>query len=155
MGIIFLARQARVLVPRKYYPALAQVFFRLLSMFYKGNWVTCPCCGGNFRRFLPLGKRSNVWCPRCGSMERHRLLWLYLKYKTNLFTDMLTLLHFAPEFIYQKVFKRLPNLAYISADLDSPLAMLKADITNISCQNNAFDVILYSHVLEHIVRPQT
>lgn len=45
----------------------------------------------------------------------------------------------------------MPNLDYISADLDSPLAMVKMDITNILFENNSFDVILCSHVLEHII----
>ncbi len=48
----------------------------------------------------------------------------------------------------------MPNLDYISADLDSPLAMVKMDITNILYEDNSFDVILCSHVLEHVVDDQ-
>ncbi len=120
---------------------------------YIGKQVTCSCCNGSFRKFLSYGvkARENALCPRCESLERHRLLWLYLKNKTNFFTDNLRVLHFAPEYFFQKTFKSMPNLDYISADLTSPFAMVKMDITNIVYEDNSFDVILCCHVLEHII----
>ena len=81
-------------------------------------------------------------------------MWLYLKHKPNLFSDNLRLLHFAPEYILQKNFASFPNLDYVSADLDSPLAMVKADIMNIPYKDDSFDVILCSHVLEHVADDQ-
>ncbi|MBE7444979.1 MAG: methyltransferase domain-containing protein [Planctomycetia bacterium] len=127
----------------------------LKSLIYIGKQVACPCCSGNFRKFLPFGvkARENALCPRCKSLERHRLLWLYLKNKTNFFsdTDNLRVLHFAPEYFFQKIFKSMPNLDYISADLSSSSAMVKMDITNILYEDNSFDVILCCHVLEHII----
>lgn len=94
--------------------------------------------------------RPNAQCPKCGSGERHRLLWLYLKNRTNLFSDKLRVLHFAPEYAFHKAFKSLPNLEYINTDLNSPLAMVKMDITDISIPDGTCDVILCSHVLEHV-----
>lgn len=116
------------------------------------NGVRCPCCKGEFHEFLPYGvkQRLNALCPKCGSLERHRLLWLYLKKKTNLFEAKLHLLHFAPERIFQEVFESAHNLNYISADLYSPKAMFKMDITNIKFDNDWFDVIICNHVLEHV-----
>lgn len=121
-------------------------------LYYTGNNFFCPCCNRAFRKFLPFGvkQRQNAQCPGCDSLERHRLLWLYLKHKTNLFTDRLTILHISPESFSQKEFKSMKNLKYISADLTSPLAMVKMDITEIPCKENSFDVILCSHVFEHI-----
>ena len=117
-----------------------------------GNRFTCPCCKGTFRKFLTYGAnaRPNAKCPKCGLLERHRLIWLFLKNETGLFTDETSLLHFAPEEFFQKQFRLMTNLSYVSADLNSPKAMLKMDITDISFRDNVFDMVLCSHVLEHI-----
>lgn len=102
---------------------------------------------------LPFGvkPRPNAQCPFCFSLERHRLLWLYLKNKTNYFSDRLKVLHFAPEPTFRKIFEKMPNLDYINADINSEIATVKMDITNIAEQSNTYDVILCSHVLEHII----
>ncbi len=119
---------------------------------YYGHRFYCPCCQRSFRKLLPFGVvlRPNARCPKCGSLERHRLLWLYLKQKTNLFTDRLRVLHFAPEAVFQNIFMSMPNLEYVSADLMSPLALMQMDITAVPFGDNAFDVILCNHVLEHV-----
>ena len=78
------------------------------------------------------------------------MLWLYLKYRTTLYEQELRLLHFAPEVIFRNLFMSLPNLDYVSADLDSPIAKVKMNIMNIACRNDAFGAILCSHVLEHV-----
>ena len=144
-------------VPTKYVPALTEVYFSLRSVLYAGDQFTCPCCNEHFRKFLPYGgenPQQNSQCPRCGSAERHRLIWLYLKNKTNFFSANLKVLDIAPIYWFQKIFRSLPNLDYISADLVDPLAMVEMDITNISYEDNYFDVILCSHVLEHIMQEQ-
>ena len=114
--------------------------------------VICPCCGGEFAHFGPsrLRGRPNTKCPNCGSKKRHRLLWLFLHNRTNLFTDPLRVLHFAPEPCFYTTFAALPNLDYITADLEPGRAMLAFDITAIPKEVGAFDAILCSHVLEHV-----
>lgn len=133
---------------------LAQLYSEAphLAARQEGNAFHCPCCGGFFPGFIAGGPvlRPKACCPRCGSLERHRLLWLYLQEKTDFFTRQLSVLHVAPESIFQEQFRKVPNLDYISADIASPLAMVKMDITDIQFPNNTFDVILCSHVLEHI-----
>jgi ubiquinone/menaquinone biosynthesis C-methylase UbiE len=42
------------------------------------------------------------------------------------------------------------NLEYITADIESPLALMKMDITDIPFEDNSFDVILCNHLLEHV-----
>jgi SAM-dependent methyltransferase len=144
----------KAVIPKRYHPYAEQFYLRLLRpLWYVGNRYNCPCCGWHFRKFLPFGikRRPNAQCPKCGSLERHRLLWLFVKSRTNLFSDNLKVLHFAPEYCLQRILRLMPNLDYVSADLDSPLATIKMDITNILFKDNSFDVILCSHVLEHII----
>jgi SAM-dependent methyltransferase len=94
--------------------------------------------------------RLNSKCPGCGASERHRHLWLYLQNRTELFSEPLRVLHFAPEWIIQKKLRRSPNLDYVSADLDPHSALVKMDITNITYPDESFDVVPCSHVLEHV-----
>jgi len=152
---------AKTLIPPRYHPAArklhrkldcwlrGQKLYRWLRVLpYIGNEAYCPCCDSHFRRFISY--RRNGMCPRCDSLDRHRLLWLYLHNCTDIFCARLRVLHFAPEAIIQKKLRAFPNLEYTSADLDSPLAMVSLDITNIPYAENTFDVVLCSHVLEHI-----
>jgi predicted SAM-dependent methyltransferase len=154
----------KALVPNKFHGLLYKSYYFSLpvrSLFYLGDRFSCPCCGGSFKEFISIERKFiaarpnnslmlNEQCPRCDSWKRQRVLWLYLKNYTNFFREPLKVLHFAPEYCLQKKFKKQPNLDYISADLFSSLAMTKIDITDIPYPDNTFDVILCSHVLEHI-----
>ena len=113
----------------------------------------CPCCERRLRKFNPFGiiPRPNAQCPKCGSLERHRLLWLYIQHRTNLLTHHLKILHVAPEPVLQQKLSCLDNLDYVSVDLESSLAEVKMDITDIGYSDNSFDVILCCHVLEHVM----
>lgn len=153
----FLIAVAKFIIPKKYHSICGALYREILSnifaLLFIGNKFVCPCCGWRFRKFLTYGvkQRRNAMCPRCRSMERHRLLWLFLKNRTNLFHDKLKVLHVSPEYFFQKTFKSMSNLDYISADLNSPYAMIRMDVTNILYEGNYFDVILCSHVLEHVI----
>lgn len=125
----------------------------VLAILLKGNKYTDPIDGKSFSKFLPYGyenQRENVLSPSTLSLERHRLLWLYLKNKTDFFTSKKSVLHFAPEQAFYKRFRKLPNLNYTTTDLNSPLADVKADICNLPFKDNQYDFILCNHVLEHI-----
>ena len=141
------------LIPRPLLIRLSYWVRPLFALYYKGDKYTDPIDGRSFRSFLPYGyetPRENVLSPSTLSLERHRLLWLYLKNETNFFTAPLKVLHFAPEQAFYKKFRRLKNLDYVTTDLLSPLADVKADICNLPFEDNSFDVILCNHVLEHI-----
>ena len=125
----------------------------LFVLFYKGNRFTDPIDNKSYRKFLPYGyeqQRDNVLAPGTLSLERHRLLWLYLKNETSFFKDTLQVLHVAPEQAFYKRFRKLKNINYTTTDLYSPLADVKADICNLPFQDNTFDVVFCNHVLEHI-----
>ena len=114
----------------------------------------CPVCGTVADAFLPGGRpdrpRPDCRCPGCGSLERHRAFWLFYRERTGLFADALRMLHVAPEPCLAKRFRRLPNITYLSADLNPAKAMIALDLTQSTLPDNGFDVIHASHVLEHI-----
>ena len=139
-------------VPRPLLIKLSYVVRPFIAFYLKGNNYTDPIDNKSFRKFLPYGyevQRQNVLSPSTLSLERHRLLWLYLTNETNFFTSKKKVLHMAPEQCFLSRFKKL-NHEYITADIDSPIADVKADIVNLPFTDNSFDVVLCNHVLEHI-----
>lgn len=145
-------RAIKTCMPPFLFEETRRVVYAARSLFFRGNTVFCVCCNGHFRRFFPYGerKRAGAQCPRCGSLERHRLLWLYLRDRTELWTDQLRLLHIAPEACFQKAFVGLPNLDYLTADLNSRSVMANFDVAHIPYPDEHFDVIICNHVLEHV-----
>ena len=147
-------------IPRPLLIRLSYVARPILAFFLKGNKYTDPIDNKSFKTFLPYGygkQRNNVLSPSTLSLERHRLLWLYLKNETDFFLDTETssaqrkkVLHFAPEQCFLKRFRKLKNLNYTTTDLLSPIADIKADICNLPFDDNSYDIILCNHVLEHI-----
>lgn len=140
-------------VPRKYLQLFTGVGLKVLGIFYAGNKVKCAICEHQYKKFLPYGRinaRENALCPNCLSLERHRLMWLYLKEKTNFFSSNLNVLHFAPEPCFIPRFEKQHGAKYITADIESPLAKVKMDIHQIPFEANYFDVVLCNHVLEHV-----
>ncbi len=140
-------------IPRPLLIRVSYLIRPIIAFTLKGSKFTDPIDGKSFRKFLPYGyedQRENVLSPSTLSLERHRLLWLYLKNETGLFSKKIKLLHFAPEQAFYNRFKKLKNLEYTTTDLNSPLADVKADICNLPFENNSFDFILCNHVLEHI-----
>lgn len=120
------------------------------ALAFRGDGVACPCCDGSFRDLRPHRGRLGAKCPRCGSLERHRLLWLYFARRTNLLRDALDVLHIAPEYSFEKRLASLPTLRYTTADLDSPLADMHVDVMAMPFPDEAFDIVLCNHVLEHV-----
>ncbi|MCH2194515.1 class I SAM-dependent methyltransferase [Kordia sp.] len=125
----------------------------IIALFLRGKKFTDPIDGKSFRSFLSYGyalNRENALSPSTLSLERHRLLWLYLQNETDFFTKPQKVLHFAPEQAFYKRFRNQKNLDYTTTDLLSPLADVKADICDLPFEDNSFDTILCNHVLEHI-----
>ncbi|HET8854847.1 MAG TPA: class I SAM-dependent methyltransferase [Salinimicrobium sp.] len=140
-------------IPRPLLIRLSYPIRPLLTFYFRGNKYTDPIDGKSFRKFLPYGyaeQRENVLSPSTLSLERHRLLWLYLTRKTGFFSTPLKVLHFAPEQAFYKRFRGLDHLDYTTTDLNSPLADVKADICDLPFPDGSFDFILCNHVLEHI-----
>lgn len=139
-------------VPRPWLIKASYWLRPFIAFFLKGNTYTDPIDGKSFRKFLDYGygsPRKNVLSPSTLSLERHRLLWLYLQNETDFFTSSKDVLHMAPEQCFLERFRKL-NHKYVTADLYSPIADVKADITKLPFEDNSFDVVFCNHVLEHI-----
>ena len=125
---------------------------QLKKFLYGGSQRTCTVCGSGSRAFLPSGfvSREDARCPFCNTVERHRLLMLFLKERTDLFDgSSKRFLHIAPERVLIDIFSRAVGSGYLTADLFDPNVMEKMDITDIQHPADTFDVIYCSHVLEH------
>ena len=140
-------------IPRPYLIKVSYLIRPALSFWLSGDTYTDPIDGKSFRTFLPYGygtQRPNVLSPSTLSLERHRLLWLYLKNETDFFTSQKKVLHMAPEQCFLPLFKKMKNLDYTTADLYAPKVDVKADILDLPFEDNTFDLIFCNHVLEHI-----
>lgn len=139
-------------VPRPLLQRVAGWSVPLVGLLYVGRGRECPICGTRRRRFLPYGyvtSRDDVLCPSCLSLERHRLLWLYLTRETDLLQRPVRILHIAPEVCLMKRLRRCAA-DYTTADLESPLAELHFDVQQIPLPDNSYDVLICNHLLEHV-----
>jgi len=141
-------------IPRPWLIRLSSIMRLVGPIIYSGNKFTDPIDGRNYRKFLPYGYagriRKNAMGPGTNSLERHRLIYLYLKTETNFFSEKIKLLHIAPEQCFYFKFKKLHNLDVTFADIESPLADLHFDLHEIPINNNEYDVVFCNHVLEHV-----
>ena len=142
-------------IPRPWLIKASYLVRPIIALSLKGNKFTDPIDGKSFRKFLPYGygkQRENALSPSTLSLERHRLMWLFLKDETAFFTSKsrLKTLHIAPEQCFLDIFRKQKNLDYLTSDLESPIADVKADICDLPFADNSFDVVFCNHVLEHI-----
>lgn len=144
---------------------LIETIRKVKALYYKnkikGNKVLCPICNSTFNFFAPYGyiKRNNAKCHNCGSLERHRLLYLYLERKLSFFNKekKIKVLHFAPERFFYDRFSEMSLVDYTPCDLNPEMynfkgksKVVKIDITKIPSNDNHFDFIICNQVLEHI-----
>lgn len=144
---------------------IKSVVYQFRGLFYIGRKYRCIICHGNFRKFLPTGQNNkiaktligagsrNVKCPKCASTDRERLIYFYLKNKTDICSTLsdIKILHIAPERNLRKLFTSKKNAKYVAGDINPQIGDAKLDITNLDMfEDGYFDVVICSHVLEHI-----
>lgn len=140
-------------LPRKFLIKYSFLITPILRIIFRGKKYTDPIDDSNYSKFLSYGYktvRKNALCPGTLSLERHRLLWLYLDKETNFLSSNLKVLHVAPEQVFYKKFKKLKNWEYFTFDLNSPIADIKGDLISTNFKDEYFDLIICNHVLEHI-----
>jgi SAM-dependent methyltransferase len=141
------------LLPRQVAEPLRAAGDTLRAIPCRGTGRWCPVCGKSSCRFRTAGliPREDAECAHCTARERHRLVWLYLTRKTNLFDGASKrMLHVAPEKCFRYALQAALGPGYVTADLHDHRAMVKMNITRIDYQDDYFDVIYCSHVLEHV-----
>lgn len=151
-----LIKWALALLPRPLLQRLAGWMVPLYGLLLRGGRYSCPLCGRSFRRLLPYGyvvQRENALCPSCLSLERHRLIWLWLKRESHFMEERPSLLHIAPELCLMRHLKRLykgqPE-RYTTADLESPLATLHFNVEQIPLPDKSYQMVICNHLLEHV-----
>jgi hypothetical protein len=116
----------------------------------------CTVCGSSLRRFEPVGTpgsvgaREEARCPKCSSLERHRLAWLYLVNETDLFTDYerKTVLHMSVDRLLYVKLRAVGEPALLSHEPRDPSSRnVDASLPHSS---QTFDVIYCSHALEWV-----
>ena len=142
-----LSQLAQRFLPRNARPFVAGVY-------WLGARHQCPICGWPARAFRPLSVNPDFpeRCSRCGSLARHRLLWLFFERRTDLLTARLKVLHFSPEGCFMAKFARQPNLDYTTADIEGGYTswMETLDVTNIAKPDATYDVVICLHVLQPV-----
>jgi SAM-dependent methyltransferase len=160
---------------KKYIPfwlakKLKGIYQKVSAFMLRGDTYFCPYCRNSFRKFRPggfdlpviyekqivgAGFRLNDVCPRCNSLDRDRLIYLFLANRTNIQTAPLRVFHVAPEGCLRAWLSSLPNLIYEAGMkyhqgfyYERNTRML--DITSLDFEDESFDVIICNHVLEHI-----
>ncbi len=152
-GLVLIKRIYKFLVPESWRISLRESAIKFAAPLYYGNRFTCNCCKRSFRKFFPKGhiRRLNAQCPYCMSLERTRVLDLFLDRELGVYNkNGLKILHFAPEKALVKKLSKMPGVEYVDADINPAFAGNVIDIESIPFEDDYFDLIVCSHVLGHV-----
>jgi hypothetical protein len=152
-------------------PFFHLIRYKITAHFHKGKKYICPFCNYQAKDLEPLGLdfpvlkekqiigagKRDSGCYRCGSQDRERLIYLYLKDYLKIFekADKIKILHFSPEKELCKVLRDSNFQLYLCGDLYTkgysyPSYVIDMNVLNIAYEDNMFDLIICNHVLEHI-----
>jgi SAM-dependent methyltransferase len=141
-------RHARRMVNALVDPGWRQHLLASLMAYEKVQKAECASCGfsGKFLTFL---SRPGAQCPACGGRERHRLLALAVQ-RGFIGIEGREILHFAPEPSVTKILLRLNPASYTTADIQPGRADRVLDLERIALPDSSCDLVVVSHVLEHV-----
>lgn len=115
----------------------------------------CNICGCPL--FIDQKRRRNARCMNCGSLERTRMLFLFLR-ELDMPKPDSRVFHLAPERgLYRYISSIVPQHLYTIADIQPEKYMFAHHVVQFdlckdvaSLPDNHFDLILHSHVMEHV-----
>ncbi len=159
------------LLPQDIPRLIKKSYLVIRGFYYIGNKYTCPICNHSFRKILSggtdfdvirekniigSGLRQNNICPRCQSTDRDRLVFMFLKQKTEIFSQKVKILHIGPEPSLYNRLKKYKNIFYVTGTKFSEGIYYHKDISSIDLlqlpfNNGEFDIVICNHVLEHII----
>ena len=145
-GLHRLRTAVRPLVPRRFHALATRSVGRLTALALTGDRVSCPCCGAKLRRFVAY---PSLYCPRCGSYERHRLLALQLAERPELLAPPLRLLQVSPDRPLERLVTR-PGIERVSIDIDNPAVDFEMDVHELAFPDASFDTVLALHVVDAV-----
>ncbi|MBK5286716.1 MAG: methyltransferase domain-containing protein [Bacteroidia bacterium] len=147
----FLKYFVKILLPKRLSLNSEPLLRKFISVFYSGIKYECPVCGFHARKFLVVHNGESKLCPSCGSIERKRLLWLYLNDEIKIQEkNNLKVLHFSPSIAIFRKLKAMDNINYFPTDFYNPLIKNHFDITSLPFEEKYFDLIICYHILEHV-----
>jgi SAM-dependent methyltransferase len=144
---------------------------RIKLRLHQGSTYTCPFCQYSAKDLRPHGHDFAVLeerqvvgggvrpsaCYSCGSSDRERLIYFYLKDERDFFTEPQDkkVLHIAPEKRLSRFMLGVGFGEYVCGDLftegyNHPTHVQNIDVNEIPFEDDTFDLILCNHVLEHI-----
>ena len=138
-----------------------------------GTKYKCPICGFHAKELSPIGfdnpiiqkykiigaGKRNAGCPKCGSTDRERLVYTYLKFEERVFDKpTMKILHIAPEMTIMQKFIKRGFVNYYCGDFFAEAQhanyshdfVKHMDIQNLSFDDSSFDIVICNHVLEHV-----
>ncbi|MGV3658030.1 MAG: class I SAM-dependent methyltransferase [Chitinophagaceae bacterium] len=140
-------------------------------MWYKGAKYSCPFCHYSSRswfvigydypvikekKIIPSGRRPGG-CYNCRSSDKERLVYMYLKEKTDLLKprNNISVLHMAPERKLSQALQQLQLKEYVCGDLFAdgyhyPDYVQNMNVLHLPFPDNHFDLVICNHVLEHV-----
>lgn len=163
-GLNFLSSSRHNRIPEARYN-FVWFFERLKLRVINRKKVTCECCGwegNNFFPYLNNVEASNYHvaheiCPQCYSKSRFRLLVRYIKLHKDFLLkekNKKRLLEVGPVKSFQDwllAFALCNNIEYFSIDIENRAGVRAVmDVKQLGFSDKSFDIIIYSHVLEHI-----
>lgn len=149
MNTVLSVPAVKAAIPSRFRRAARKAFLRASALTNAGRGVVCPCCGKRMRKFARF-HGAHDQCPGCGSLMRQRAVQLYVRDVLRVPERGGDVLHVGPGPALVRWFTSLVGLRYVTLDLDSPLAMVRGDATDLPFDDGSFDLLVCLHVLEHI-----